>query len=132
VAVVGYAAAGIGGGLLAALVAFDPSFIFILVGAERFDRLRRNAGVRAFLDGARPAAIGAILGSAIPLASALKELWQFAILVAAGVVILGLQRHRHHHPGRRRRGSDRAVGGRSPPGQPRLLNTAARGCRNEN
>ena len=32
VAVVGYAAAGIGGGLLAALVAFAPSFAFVLVG----------------------------------------------------------------------------------------------------
>ena len=42
VAVVGYAAAGIGGGLLAAAVAFAPSFSFILIGADRFDRLRAN------------------------------------------------------------------------------------------
>ena len=39
-----------------------PSFSFILIGADRFDRLRQNARVRAFLDGAGPAAIGAILG----------------------------------------------------------------------
>ena len=32
VAVVGYAAAGVGGGLLAAAVAFSPSFLFIVVG----------------------------------------------------------------------------------------------------
>lgn len=37
VAVVGYAAAGIWGALLAAAVAFAPSFSFILIGAERFD-----------------------------------------------------------------------------------------------
>ena len=43
VAVVGYAAAGIGGGLLAALVAFAPSFVFVIVGGPHFDRLRRNA-----------------------------------------------------------------------------------------
>jgi len=42
VAAVGYAASGVGGGLLAALVAFAPSFAFILVGADRFDRLVRN------------------------------------------------------------------------------------------
>ena len=54
VAVVGYAAAGIGGGLLAAAVAFSPSFAFILLGGDRFDRLRRNRRVRAFLDGAGP------------------------------------------------------------------------------
>ena len=82
VAVVGYAAAGIGGGLLAAAVAFAPSFSFILIGAERFDRLRANQGVRAFLDGAGPAAIGAIAGAAIPLALALDRAWQFAVLAA--------------------------------------------------
>ena len=37
---VGYAAAGVGGGLLAALVAFAPSFAFVLLGAGHFDRLR--------------------------------------------------------------------------------------------
>jgi chromate transporter len=60
VAVVGYSAAGLGGGLLAAVVAFAPSFSFILIGAERFDRLRANPTVQAFLDGAGPAAIGGI------------------------------------------------------------------------
>src|SRR6478735_2791167 len=43
VAVVGYAAAGLVGGLLASAVAFAPSFSFILIGAERFDRLRTDA-----------------------------------------------------------------------------------------
>ena len=82
VAVVGYAAAGIGGGLLASAVAFSPSFAFILLGAERFDRVRGDRRARAFLDGAGPAAIGAILGSAIPLARALAEPWQYAVLAA--------------------------------------------------
>ena len=88
VAVVGYAAAGIGGGLLASAVAFAPSFAFILIGAHRFDRLRSNRGVRAFLDGAGPAAIGAILGSAIPLALALSQPWQYAVLAAAAIALL--------------------------------------------
>jgi chromate transporter len=92
VAVVGYAAAGVGGGLLAALVAFAPSFWFILIGAERFDRLRTDGRVRAFLDGAGPAAIGAIVGVAIPLAAALREPWQFAVLAAALVLLLVVRR----------------------------------------
>nr|WP_296069779.1 chromate efflux transporter [uncultured Actinoplanes sp.] len=92
VAVVGYAAAGIGGGLLASAVAFSPSFAFILLGADRFDRLRGNARVRAFLDGAGPAAIGAILGSAVPLAGALTALWQYGILAAAAILMLALRR----------------------------------------
>jgi chromate transporter len=92
VAVVGYAAAGIGGGVLASAVAFSPSFAFVLLGAHRFDRLRSNARVRAFLDGAGPAAIGAILGSAVPLAGALSQPWQFAVLAAAAVTLLVLRR----------------------------------------
>jgi chromate transporter len=92
VAAVGYAAHGIAGGLLAAVVAFSPSFSFILLGGRRFERIRANTGARAFLDGAGPAAIGAILGSAITLAGALTETWQFAILAAAVVAPLALRR----------------------------------------
>jgi chromate transporter len=92
VAVVGYAAAGVGGALLAAAVAFAPSFAFVLLGASRFDALRGDERARAFLDCAGPAAIGAILGSAIPLARALEEPWQFAVLAAAAAVLLGLRR----------------------------------------
>jgi chromate transporter len=92
VAVVGYAAAGVGGGLLAALIAFSPSFLFILAGGQYFDRLRGNTYVRAFLDGAGPAAIGAILGSAIPLTAALHQPWQYAALAAAAILLLLLRR----------------------------------------
>ena len=92
VAVVGYGAAGLGGGLLAALVAFTPSFAFILLGAPHFDRIRNDERARAFLDGAGPTAIGAILGSAIPLAQALSEPWEYAILAAAAVMLFALRR----------------------------------------
>jgi chromate transporter len=92
VATVGYAAAGIGGGLLAALVAFSPSFAFVLAGARHFGALRGNQRAQSFLDGAGPAAIGAILGSAIPLARALSQPWQYAVLAAAAVLLLGLRR----------------------------------------
>jgi chromate transporter len=92
VAVVGYAASGVGGALLAAAIAFAPSFSFVLLGADRFDRIRGNASVRAFLDGAGPAAIGAIAGSSIPLARALSESWQYAVLAAAAVALFALRR----------------------------------------
>lgn len=92
VAVVGYAAAGLVGGVLAAIVAFSPSFAFVLLGARRFYLLRANPTARAFLDGAGPAAIGAILGSAITLARALSQPWQYAVLAAAAVLLLLLRR----------------------------------------
>jgi chromate transporter len=92
VATVGYAAAGLGGGLLAALVAFSPSFVFVLGGARHFGALRGNRGAQSFLDGAGPAAIGAIFGAAVTLARALTEPWQFAVLAGATVLLLGLRR----------------------------------------
>jgi len=92
VAVVGYAAAGLAGGLLASVVAFTPSFSFVLLGASRFDRLRADRRARAFLDGAGPAAIGAILGSAVSLTRALTEPWQYAVLAAALILLLAFRR----------------------------------------
>jgi chromate transporter len=92
VAVVGFAAAGIGGGLLAALVAFTPSFLFVLGGGRYFDRLRASAAVQAFLTGAGPAAIGAIAGAALPLALALEHLWQLGVLALAAAWLLGVRR----------------------------------------
>jgi chromate transporter len=85
VAVVGYAAGGVGGGLLASLIAFAPSFAFVLFGGSRFDQIRGNSAVESFLTGAGPAVIGAIAGSAIPLGLALAYVWQIPVL--AGVVL---------------------------------------------
>ncbi|WP_406368912.1 chromate efflux transporter [Streptomyces sp. NBC_00647] len=92
VAVVGYAAAGLGGGLLAAAVAFGPSFLLVILGGSRFDRLRSSTAVQAFFAGAGPAVIGAIAGSAIPLALVLQHGWQFGVLAAAAVWLLGMRR----------------------------------------
>jgi chromate transporter len=93
VSVVGYAAAGVGGALLAALIAFSPSFVFILVGARHFGALRTNRVAQAFLGGAGPAAIGAIAGAAVPLALALAHVWQVFVLVGAFALIVGLRRN---------------------------------------
>ena len=92
VAVVGYAAAGLVGGIVASLVAFSPSFAFILLGAHRFDQIRGDHRARAFLGGAGPAAIGAIYGSAIPLTRALGHTWQYAVLAGALALLLLLRR----------------------------------------
>jgi chromate transporter len=92
VAAVGYAAGGIGAGVLAAVVAFAPSFAFVLLAGNRFERLRANRRARAFLDGAGPAAIGAIFGAAVTLAAALSEVWQAVLLALAAVALLALRR----------------------------------------
>jgi chromate transporter len=92
VAVVGYAAAGVGGGLLAALVAFAPSFLFVFLGGSRFDTIRKNESIRSFLAGAGPAVIGAIAGSAIPLGLSFQYLWQVPVLAAAGIWLFVVRR----------------------------------------
>lgn len=92
VAAVGYAAHGVAGGALAAGVAFTPSFLVVLIGGPRFERIRGSARAQAFLDGAGPAAIGAILGSAVPLAGALRHSWQIPVLAAAAVALLPARR----------------------------------------
>ena len=92
IAVVGYSAAGLAGGLLASAVAFTPSFLFVLFGGPHFAQIRGNARARAFLDGAGPAAIGAIFGSAIALTRVLTHPWQYAVLVGALVLLLPLRR----------------------------------------
>jgi chromate transporter len=92
VAAVGYAAAGLPGGLLAAVVAFSPSFAFVLGGGRYFSALRENRAAQSFLDGAGPAAIGAIFGAAILLARVLSVGWQFAVLAGAAVLLLALRR----------------------------------------
>jgi chromate transporter len=93
VSVVGFAAAGLGGALLASFVAFLPSFVFVLAGASKFAALRRNARVQAFLTGAGPAAIGAIAGSTIPLALDLTHLWQAVLLGLAAIWLIGFRKN---------------------------------------
>jgi chromate transporter len=92
VAVVGYAAAGIGGGLFAAFIAFAPSFLFILFGGPRFDQIRANTSVQSFLTGAGPAVIGAIAGSAIPLGLLFQHLWQIPVLAGAALWLFVVRR----------------------------------------
>jgi len=92
VAVVGYAASGLWGGLLAAAIAFAPSFVFVIAGAAHFGRLRTDPRVQAFFGGAGSAVIGAIAGSALPLGLELAHLWQLGVLVMAAVWLLALRR----------------------------------------
>ena len=91
VAVVGYAAAGFGGALLATAIAFAPSFLFVLAGARHFEQIRKSATAQAFLGGAGPAAIGAIIGVSIPLAMELNEPWQWGVLAAAAISLLAFR-----------------------------------------
>jgi chromate transporter len=87
IALIGWAAAGPAGALLASAIAFAPSFAFVLLGGGAFERLRGRPGPRAFLDGAGPAAVGAILGAAVLLAGSLEDAWQWVVLAVAALAL---------------------------------------------
>src|ERR1700745_2929596 len=95
VAVVGYAAAGLVGGVLASVVAFSPSFAFILLGGPRFDLIRGDRRARAFLGGGGARGAGRLLRLLLPptpLARALSHAWQYALLAGALLLLLLLRR----------------------------------------
>jgi chromate transporter len=92
VSAVGYAAHGMTGAALATVVAFTPSFVFVIVGARHFERLRRNSTVGAFLAGAGPSVIGAIAASSTALAMLMSQAWQGAVLAVALLWLVGLRR----------------------------------------
>jgi chromate transporter len=96
VAVVGFAAGGVMGAVVAACIAFLPSFVLIGVGARHFERLRMNTSVRSFLDGAGPSAIGAILGVSVPLLMSLSMSWQWIVAAIAVGLVFALRRSPFH------------------------------------
>ncbi len=87
VAAVGYAAGGVADGIFASAIAFAPSLLFIGAGASHFDRVRQRPDVRRFLDGAGPAAAGAIVGAAVLLARACTHSWQWPLIVVAALIV---------------------------------------------
>ena len=92
IAGVGYGAAGLSGAIMAAAVAFAPSILFVSSGARHLVALRQRRDVRAFLDGAGPAAVGAIAGSAILLVRACTLTWQWPIATVAFLVVVVARR----------------------------------------
>jgi chromate transporter len=78
--------------LLASAVAFAPSFAFVLAGGRYLGKLRGNQYAQWFLDGAGPAAIGAIFGAAVLLARVLSVGWQYAVLAGAAALLLVARR----------------------------------------
>ena len=91
IAAVGYAAGGIGAALLATVIAFAPSFALVLGGAGRVEAWLRGTRAQAFMAGAAPAAAGAIIGAAVPLAGALGVWWQGVVLGGAAIALLAMR-----------------------------------------
>ena len=63
--------------------------LIVIAGGSRFLQLRRNPNARAFLDGAGPAAIGAIFGAFVPLAAGVDFTWQWVVAAVAALLLFG-------------------------------------------
>ena len=92
VAVVGYAAAGVGGALLAALVAFAPSFVFILAGGRHFERAAHQPAGAVVPRRRRSGRHRRHRRRGHPLGAGHRGVWQVVILAGSLVVIVGLRR----------------------------------------
>lgn len=79
VAFIGYLVAGVAGASVAALAVFLPCYLFVVIPAPFYNRVASNARLRAFVDGATAAAVGAISGAAIVLAR--RSVTDFATLL---------------------------------------------------
>ena len=102
---IGYLVAGMLGAMMAAIGIFLPVYVFTIIPAPWFRRNRDNAQLKAFVQGATAAAIGALAGAVVVLAyraiydlptagvalASLVVLWRFKVpepilVAAAGVV----------------------------------------------
>ncbi|MDF2773176.1 MAG: chromate transporter, chromate ion transporter family [Geminicoccaceae bacterium] len=90
VAFIGYLVAGALGATAAAAGVFAPVYVLTLLLAPRYERLKSDRRVRAFVDGVTAAATGAIAGAAYVLGRrAIYDLTTVAI--AAGTLLLLLR-----------------------------------------
>jgi chromate transporter len=91
-AYVGYKVAGIAGGTVAAVAAFLPSFVIMLVILPVLDRVRQLAWMKAVMRGMGPAVIGVLAVSLVRLApAALPDLFAVVILAATVMALLALR-----------------------------------------
>lgn len=67
VAFIGYLVGGLAGAVAAAAGVFAPVYLITIFAAPRYERLKADRRVRAFVDGVTAAATGAIAGAAVVL-----------------------------------------------------------------
>jgi chromate transporter len=97
VAFIGDLVAGLAGAIVAAAATFLPCYVFTVVPAPHFQRLSRNAAIKAFVDGVSAAATGAIAGAAFVLGRrALVD--AAAVAIAAATLALLVWRRKVPEP----------------------------------
>jgi chromate transporter len=96
VAFIGFLVAGLAGSIMAAIGIFLPVYLFTVLPAPWFKRHRDNPQLKAFVDGATAAAIGAITGAVIVLGA--RAIIDFPTAVIALVSLTVLWRYKVAEP----------------------------------
>ena len=93
VAFIGFLVAGLAGGVVAAAGVFLPAYLVVLLLAPRFGAIRADGRARTFASGVTAAAVGALLGAVVVMATrTLVDLPTAAIAVASFVWLLARPR----------------------------------------
>lgn len=88
VAFIGYLVAGLSGAVVAAVAVFLPCYLLVVIPAPFYNRVATNLHLRAFVDGATAAAVGAIAGASIVIARrSITDLATIAICIVALLVL---------------------------------------------
>lgn len=88
VAFIGYLVAGLPGACVAALATFLPCYVLTVVPAPYFKRYRQQPAIKAFVKGITAAAIGALSGAVVVLAT--RSLVDVPTVVLAVLTALAL------------------------------------------
>lgn len=88
IAAIGYFADGIRGALVASVLTFLPSLLFVIAVAPRIERWRQNPGVQRFFSGALPASLGLIAGTTPFFVAAIHQPVGYVVAAVGGVVVL--------------------------------------------
>ena len=89
VAFIGFLVAGLAGGTVAAVGVFLPAYLVVLLLAPRFGAIRADGRARTFASGVTAAAVGALLGAVVVMATrTLVDVPTAAIAVASLVWLL--------------------------------------------
>ena len=93
VAFIGFIVSGLAGGIVAAVGVFLPAYVVVLLLAPRFGAIRADGRARVFASGVTAAAVGALLGAVVVMATrTLVDLPTAAIAVASIVWLLARPR----------------------------------------
>ncbi|MBE9126303.1 MULTISPECIES: chromate efflux transporter [unclassified Coleofasciculus] len=87
-AFIGYKAAGFLGALSATVGMFLPPALLMLVGTYFLDSLKNSTGIKAALEGVRPAVVGMLIAAAFVVSQTIPPYWASAIIFTAALVAI--------------------------------------------